>query len=194
MQQLSLFPTERAPNIPGLKYIDSYITKEEEFDLLANIDSSSWLMDLKRRVQHYGYKYDYKSKKIDPRHYIGPIPEWLMPLCDRFLDDGVFSALPDQIIVNEYLPGQGIAQHIDCIPCFDDVICSLSLGSDCVMEFSKDEVSAYQFLETRSLLILTSDARYSWQHGIAARKFDYYGGAKIARGRRVSLTFRKVIV
>jgi len=64
MQQLNFFPIKVLPNIPGLKYIESYITKEEEHELLAKIDESQWLIDLKRRVQHYGYKYDYKSKKL----------------------------------------------------------------------------------------------------------------------------------
>jgi len=192
MQQLNFFPIETQTYIPGLKYIESYITKEEEYELLAKIDESPWLIDLKRRVQHYGYKYDYKSKKIDSNHYIGPIPQELKYLCDRLLDEGVFSILPDQIIVNEYLPGQGIAPHIDCIPCFDDVICSISLGSDCVMEFSKNKSRRSQLLEATSLLVLTSDARHGWKHSIAARKFDNYNGSKIARKRRVSLTFRKV--
>jgi alkylated DNA repair dioxygenase AlkB len=45
-------------------------------------------------------------------------------------------------------------------------------------------------LESRSLLILTCDARYKWKHGIALRKSD--NGVK--RQRRISLTFRKVIL
>ena len=35
--------------------------------------------------------------------------------------------------VNEYLPGQGIAQHVDCVPCFGGTVASLSLLSPCTM-------------------------------------------------------------
>jgi alkylated DNA repair dioxygenase AlkB len=48
-------------------------------------------------------------------------------------------------------------------------------------------------LEPRSLVILRSDARYNWTHRIAARKTDDFQGRVIER-RRVSLTFRKVIL
>lgn len=46
------------------------------------------------------------------------------------------------------------------------------------------------YLEPRSLLILKDDARYKWKHGITSRKSD--NGVK--RQKRVSLTFRKVIL
>ena len=29
------------------------------------MDARPWLSDLKRRVQHYGYKYDYRARAID---------------------------------------------------------------------------------------------------------------------------------
>ena len=45
-----------------------------------------------------------------------------------------------------------------------------------------------------SLLVLSSEARYEWDHGIPTRKYDNYNNSKIFRGRRVSLTFRKVIL
>lgn len=41
----------------------------------------------------------------------------------------------DQLIVNEYEPGQGINPHIDNIKLFKSDIASLSLGSDCIMIF-----------------------------------------------------------
>jgi len=49
-------------------------------------------------------------------------------------------------------------------------------------------------LETRSLLIMSGKARYEWQHGIAQRKTDKYNGEIIKRERRLSITFRNVIV
>ena len=191
MQQLSL-SLKTNPSILGLQYIPDYISIEQERQLINIIDTQNWLTDLKRRVQHYGYKYDYTAKKITNDHYIGAIPDWLLPLCKRLLVEHVFISPPDQVIINEYLPGQGISPHIDCIPCFGEVVCSLSLLSPCVMDFiQKEKIS--RLLEARSLLILSGPSRYHWKHGIAARKFDIYDGNKIIRQRRVSITFRKVI-
>jgi len=48
----------------GLVYRAGFLGEEREGELLARIDeeSSAWLGDLARRVQHDGYKYDYSSR------------------------------------------------------------------------------------------------------------------------------------
>ncbi|QQV75201.1 hypothetical protein H6P87_00749 [Rickettsia tillamookensis] len=188
MSQLRLFDDQII--IPDLKYIAEYITIEQEYKLIKLIDSQPWITELKRRVQHYGYKYDYKSRSINQSYYLGALPKWLQVLCETFYKQNIFYELPNQVIINEYMPGQGIASHIDCIPCFSDTICSLSLGGSCIMELTNDKAKYSITLKPRSLLILKNEARYKWEHGIAARKSDN----KIARNRRISLTFRKVIL
>ena len=40
---------------------------------------------------------------------------------------------------------------------------------------------------------MQGEARYEWKHAIAPRKRDVIDGMVIERGRRVSLTLRKVI-
>ena len=45
---------ENTQQIKGLKNFFDFISKDEEKELLNNIDKSIWLTDLKRRVQHYG--------------------------------------------------------------------------------------------------------------------------------------------
>lgn len=45
-------------------------------------------------------------------------------------------------------------------------------------------------LEPRSLLVLSDEARYQWQHGIARRKNDRWHGVVIPLARRLSITFR----
>lgn len=106
------------------------------------------------------------------------------------------AALPDQVIINEYLPGQGITRHIDCVPCFGESVASLSLGSQCVMEFThaKTGEKQQQQLDPRSIVVLAGEARYDWQHSIPQRKSDMWDGEKRMRGRRISLTFRTVIL
>lgn len=182
--------------IAGLRYMENYLSPDEHDHLLQAIDGEIWLTDLKRRVQHYGYRYDYKKRSVDPSMRLGNLPEWITPLAARLHSDGFSPDVPDQVIVNEYLPGQGIASHIDCEPCFGDTILSLTLGSACVMDFTHVATRTVVpiLLQPRSLVVMQGAARYEWQHGIAARKTDVFESQIIQRGRRVSLTLRRVIV
>ena len=99
-------------------------------------------------------------------------------------------APPEQMIVNEYLPGQGIANHIDHALHFGPVVASLSLCSGVLMRFRYNDQERELWLEPRSLLVLSGPARWAWSHGIAKRKGDVRDGARVLRGRRVSITFR----
>jgi alkylated DNA repair dioxygenase AlkB len=182
--------------LPGLTYILNYVSEQEQEQLISAIDHQVWLTDLKRRVQHYGYRYNYAARSVDLSMYIGEIPSWGQDLAERIFDDGLMPKIPDQLIVNEYQPGQGISAHIDCVSCFDPFISSLSLGSSCVMDFinPRTNEALSLFLEPRSLLVVSGESRYDWQHTIKARKSDVYEGEKRIRNRRVSLTFRNVIL
>lgn len=182
--------------IPGLKYIPNYISEEEAEYLFRSINSAPWLSDIKRRVQHYGYKYDYKARSIDYSMFIGSLPDWSLTIAERLYRDGHIPEMPDQLIINEYLPGQGIANHVDCEPCFGDTVISISLGSSCIMDFmkvgTKQKIEA--LLEPRSMVSISGEARYKWTHGIAQRKTDNFNGIKTDRGLRISMTFRKVLL
>ena len=103
---------------------------------------------------------------------------------------------PDQLIINNYQAGEGIAMHVDCEPCFTDTIISLSLLSDINLDF-KNLITHKKnalLLKRKSLLVIRDNARYSYQHGIAQRKSDNFNEQKRIRRRRISLTFRKVIL
>ncbi|WP_301183733.1 alpha-ketoglutarate-dependent dioxygenase AlkB [Rhizobium sp. X9] len=104
--------------------------------------------------------------------------------------------LPDQVIANEYLPGQGISAHVDCVPCFDDTIVSISLLSACEMVFRdlRGPAMCGVLLQPRSGVLLRDSGRYGWTHEIPAGKSDIVNGIKVLRSRRISLTFRKVII
>jgi alkylated DNA repair dioxygenase AlkB len=180
--------------VPGLRYIPDYLEEDEQTRLLAEIDRQPWLTNLKRRVQHYGYNYDYSRRSVDGSLYLGALPAWSVRLVERLTRDGWAAEPINQLIVNEYDPGQGIAAHIDHVPSFGNTILSASLGSPCLMTYTniqtKAEVSL--LLEPGSLIVMQDEARYEWKHGIAARKSDVHQGRRIIRGRRVSLTFRSV--
>ena len=176
--------------IPGLLIATNFLSKEEEQTLLHNIDQAPWLPDLKRRVQHYGWKYEYKSRKINSNAYLGPLPPWAKQLAERLFALQMVKELPDQVIVNEYVGNQGIAPHIDCPDCFRGAIVTISLLESWEMIFKHEPTATKvgQVLERCSAVILDGEVRNQWTHEITKRKNEAWG----VRGRRVSVTFRKV--
>lgn len=187
--QLSFFQDEWPD---GLTYLENYISENEAERLVQDIDAAPWRTDLKRRVQHYGYRYDYKARQARREDYLGSLPELFQHLAERLTAEGHFQTLPDQVIVNEYQPGQGISAHIDCQPCFGETIASLSFLSACVMRFASPTRSQLMelHLQPASLLVLSGHARHLWTHAIPSRKTDVFEGQKHFRSRRLSLTFR----
>jgi alkylated DNA repair dioxygenase AlkB len=182
--------------IPDLSVVEAWIDADAERALLAEVDAAPWRDDLARRVQHYGFRYDYRARSVDASMRLGPLPPWAEALAERIHREGLTERPPDQVIVNEYQPGQGISRHVDCVPCFGPTVLSLTLGSGCAMDLHPPDGSAPVaiILRPRSLLVLAGDARARWGHSIPGRKSDVIEGARVPRGRRVSLTFRTVLL
>lgn len=180
---------------PGTIYLPDFVTAKEEHEIVGALDAGEWNAEMKRRVQHFGWRYDYRARAVTADAFLGALPDWLSPVCARLEGETEFGRRPDQMIANEYLPGQGISAHVDCVPCFADRVASLSLLSACEMQFrhgASGEKRAL-LLEPRALLILTGAARYDWTHEIPARRTDTIDGEKRSRARRVSMTFRNVL-
>jgi alkylated DNA repair dioxygenase AlkB len=180
--------------IKGLLYLPDYISRPHHDRLIRTIDARPWRTELSRRTQHYGYVYDYRARTVDRSMWLGELPGWLQRIAVHLHNDGRVPEVPDQTVINEYEPGQGIADHIDCSPCFGDAIVSLSLGSAVVMDLKREGQSVPVVLEPRSLLVLQDQARFDWTHGIARRKQDTVDGVSVERKRRLSVTFRRVVV
>ena len=178
--------------IRGLVYLPRFLPTEEQLRVLAEIDNGPWLGDLRRRVQHYGYKYEYKARSISHSMRVGPLPPFAVEVAERLMSCGLITEFPDQAIVDEYQPGQGIGAHVDCETCFQNTIVTVSLGSSCEMDFVSLESREIRstLLEPGSALVLRDLGRYQWMHRIMARTRD----RGIPRGRRVSLTYRNVIL
>jgi len=179
----------KVTKIPRLTLIPQFVSALEEKNLLGWIDKQPWSTTLSRRVQQYGFAYDYTNLNAVPASTTA-IPAELTPLMDKLTAH--MSRKPDQVIINEYMPGQGIAHHIDHVTHFGPVVCSVSLGSACVMEFKHKRTAEIKeiVLEPKSALVLTGEARYDWMHSIPKRRTDRVGTRKIQRTRRVSITFR----
>lgn len=120
----------------GLICVKDFITDKESKTILEFLDCMTWSTDLSRRTQHYGYKYAYTSK--DAKESAEDIPKIFQDLLERmkeYFPDGI-----DQIIVNEYTLGQGIAKHIDKTDVFADPVASISLLFPARMIFHECEV------------------------------------------------------
>ena len=193
--------------IPGVFLIENFVTREEELEFIeanrkdneeergddlerhnkSNEKSRGWKSLSKRRVRHYGKKFDYDTRDA-ANDAEEKIPELLdVELRERLralislvvADDDEENASEDeknrerksakndflftrqnanddawteeerrqiseaiqkviafdQVTVNEYPPGCGIAPHVDTHSAFTGTILSLSLGDRCVMEF-----------------------------------------------------------
>jgi alkylated DNA repair dioxygenase AlkB len=179
-------------DVPDLTYCREFLRPEEQRRIIAKVDVRPWRDDIKRRVQHYGYKYNYKARSVDHSMYVGPLPDFALGIAQRLHHRGLVEEMPGQLIVNEYEPGQGISAHIDCKPCFKNTITTVSLGWAYEMDFiplATGEVKT-ALLKPGSALIMRGEARYQWMHRIKARLSD----RGVRRRRRVSLTFRNVIL
>ncbi len=185
------------PDIPGLTYIPRFLSVDEQDAAIRHIDDEPWRSDLERRVQHYGWRYDYRARTVGRDMHIGPLPAWLQDIARRLHDETrLFDRVPDQAIVNEYVAGQGIAMHADR-QCFGPTVATVSLGDAWRMDLRPARGAADTrvdiLLEEGSALLMTDDARWRWFHGIAKRLKERTDGGSRTRKRRLSLTFRTVL-
>jgi alkylated DNA repair dioxygenase AlkB len=175
----------------GLRVVRDYITPSQEDVLTRTIDAQPWLTSMNRRVQHYGWRYDYRARRVRADAFLGPLPRFLDELTNRLRTTDELA--PDQAIVNEYQPGQGIAPHVDCKPCFGDRVAMVALGSDVQLDFANpsDGLKGSILFSRRALVTLEDEARWSWTHGIAKRRSD--SEYRVKRDRRLSITFRTIV-
>lgn len=139
-------------NIEGLIYIPGFVSEQEERALLKEVDGGNWHRLAKRRVQHYGYEFQYQSRNVDPGQELGPFPPTMQTVSQRVerLLAGECEKVPqpkdgaleqfwplDQLTVNEYPAGVGLSPHVDTHSAFQGAIVSLSLVGPTVMEFRR---------------------------------------------------------
>lgn len=184
---------EELQEVPGLVYRPDFLSQHEANQLVEMIDSCVWETALSRRVQHYGWRYSYRRRRVDTSMHLGQLPTWAGEIARRLVAEGLLSVLPDQVIVNEYLQNQGIAKHVDHKEHFADGIVMISLLEPWEMIFrgphGKPKVP--KILEPGSVAAMHGDARYIWTHEIPRRKREPGLGRRV---RRISLTFRKVLL
>ncbi len=183
--------------VAGFRMNAEFIDGAREAALLAAIDARPWDESIHRRTQHYGRVFEYDTKTIG--RAATPIPAIFDELLEMVCAATGWPRA-DQITVNEYLPGMGIAAHVETHAAFDDGIGALTLGTGYAFRIARvpaaaDEPAPRQtlWLAPRSLLTFAGAARYEWTHAIPPRKSDRVGGERMSRGRRVSVTMRRAL-
>lgn len=178
--------------LPGFLLYPEFIDEATEQSLIEEIDSQVWIVDYNRRLQYYGYRNELEAP-YDLIEFPVPIPLLLKSLSEEIVHQKILNEEPDQVIVNEYYPGEGIRPHKDR-NYFENQICGVNLGSSCVLRFIKvkggDVIDI--LVPRRSIYVIQDEARYKWKHAIPARKKDVIDGIKHFRARRLSITYRKV--
>jgi|SRR5579872_691798 len=175
--------------VPGLIYISNFLDTEEVAYLQEFISSLKFepitSAANSRRVAQYGYTYAYDRSGVTKTD---PIP---LDLCEmvsasklnNLMRCNMVSSEFDQLIINEYTPGQQIAYHTDHIKQFDEVIACVTVGQSVPIMFKLDDDVVKELdVKSGSMYIMTGDARYKWKHHLKNT------GAE----NRYSLTFRKV--
>ncbi|XP_040151596.1 alpha-ketoglutarate-dependent dioxygenase alkB homolog 6 [Anopheles arabiensis] len=211
------FAVQNCP--PSIYYLPDFITKEEECAIMQAVDKTPrprWTQLSNRRLINYGGVPHPKGMIAED------IPVWLHHYVERINQLNVYSEgiKANHVLVNEYLPGQGIMPHLDG-PLFFPTITTISCGSHTVLEYYEQTEDASGqsgsgslvrqhktsiLLEPRSLLVVKDDMYHKYLHSIAEREEDTidarvanlslvsnaHAGDVLRRDKRISLTIRHV--
>jgi alkylated DNA repair dioxygenase AlkB len=178
---------ERPPD--GLVYRPDFLSVAEESDLIDWIDGNDWNHEYSRRRQFYGRSYNHPGVTTE-------IPAPFLNLAARLFDEGLVTAPPDHVLINDYLPGQGIGAHLDQMPHPESQVVTISLLDSYPMLFTRivTGVTFEQWLQRRSVAVMSDASRTDWTHEIVKRKADgIQSGGRRVRGRRVSITYRTML-
>ena len=182
------------PSAPsGLHVIEDWLSLDDERQIVDDIDSRPWDTTIRRRVQHYGFQFKYSQLTVDSDRPVNDFPSLIKS--HVLYRPELCSFGFDQLTINEYLPGVGIASHCDTHSAFIETIAVVSLINPVTMDFVNHDNSRRVSLviPPRSLYLMTGDSRFGWRHAIANRKTDVnLDGEVHPRLRRISLTFRKI--
>ena len=181
--------TPNASDIPGLYCIRNYLSKTEHEMILNKINSNIKFEPItksvnSRRVAHFGYNYSYDRSGLTKA---ADIPNYLAEFvtADRInhvLKQNIITKPFDQVIINEYKPGQQISYHTDHTKQFGPIIACISIGETVRINFKSGTVEKTIRAEPKSMYIMTADARYKFQHSLK----------NASPGTRYSLTYRTI--
>ncbi|CAN8064982.1 unnamed protein product [Agarophyton chilense] len=191
------------PKLPSMRYYNHFITRPQELQLVHDVNThrSAWKHLNNRTLQNWGGLPHVKGMLPIP------LPTFLQPLTQQLAQSNIFSAPPNHVLINRYLPGQGIHPHKDG-PAYKPLAAIISLQSAIVMDFYKaaengqiGQHAASMLLRPRSLLLISGHVYEQMYHAIAERHVDNIDhsvlnaahdelNTSIPRAERTSLTVR----
>eukprot|EP00250_Pteridium_aquilinum_P009156 c18479_g1_i1 orf=553-1368(-) len=216
---------KKIDEIHGLWLCKGCITAEQQEEMVSAIDAEGWFMDSTHNqamrfkdlpwwaLQLSKLIYDAISSYILANDSSCFSPSSQISTSDLPFSLDLLWRVPlfDQMIVNRYLPGEGICAHVDLLQ-FEDGIAILSLESTCVMHFTHclprasmsehecqhkqqaghtyatEEEHGFErkdkvpvLLEPGDLVLLSGEARYNWTHEI--NRSDH---CQVWKGKRIS--------
>ncbi|CAO2836819.1 unnamed protein product [Amaranthus hypochondriacus] len=120
-------------SVPTVIYIPDFINDTEQTQILNHVYQapvSKWKTLKHRRLQNWGGVVHEKGLIAQD------LPPWLTRVTQRLYEElGIFPAAPNHVLINEYLPDQGIMPHQDG-PAYFPAAAILSLESPVVMNFT----------------------------------------------------------
>ena len=151
------------------------ISIEEELVLLESLAKAEkdGKVSNDRTLVRYGNSI-YGNEKLDP------IPDYLLDLCHKLIDQKILDALPEDVTVNTYYPGNKMVAHIDNVAA-GPVITVLSLLSDAKLILTYGTKRENILLPSRSVIQLKGIYRTHWKHSI--EKLEH---------KRISVVFRQL--
>lgn len=154
---------------------ENFLTAQEEQKILSNLPVSEKKRSKNSRnsVVRYGSKKPYNGN-IES----SVIPDYLEEVIERLVSEKILTCRADSVTINEYFIGQELRYHIDT-PESGEVITILSLLGDATLVFRKDGNKYYLRAPRRSVIQLSDDVRWKWEHCVEPLK-----------ERRYSIVFR----
>ncbi|KAG0558732.1 hypothetical protein KC19_10G049600 [Ceratodon purpureus] len=123
----------RVGSLPTVYYVPDFVSATEEAALVQEVQGApvaKWKTLKNRRLQNWGGVVHEKGLISQP------IPVWLSSVTEKITKEtNLFPAPINHVLVNEYMPGQGITSHQDG-PVYDPVVAILSLGAPTLMHFT----------------------------------------------------------
>lgn len=150
----------------SLTWAEDVLSQKEHDAIVKELEESKDWQPVhaeSRCVLQFGYAYDYASHGRTPLKETKAIPEFLRG-CVREAESRFPGVKFNQVIVNRYLPGQGISAHIDR-DSFGPFIVCFSLGTvSGRMVFRNGDKKFELEVPPRSLYAMTGEARYKYTH------------------------------
>ncbi|XP_061596360.1 alpha-ketoglutarate-dependent dioxygenase alkB homolog 4 [Cololabis saira] len=181
---------------PGVFLRESFISEEEEEELIISMDRDAWNQSQSgRRKQDFGPKVNFKKKKVRVGDFSG-LPPLSQKLVLRMQQEPSLSGFqPVEQCNLDYHPlrGSAIDPHLDDSWLWGERLVTVNLLSDTTLTMSLEEglpeagqsreVRVAVRLPRRSLVVLDGEARHRWKHAI--HREDIHE-------RRVCSTFREL--